>query len=203
MAKVIEVKFYAQQGAEELYISANGKTMYIRQPSQESDLVVWATASKWSGGYEADTPIKAGITMKIVSGSRRKDKVIHYEEIMVADESGAVFAEKKAFFVSEQLTNAAKGFVKQRSLRTYDSWKKWLLNDTSKYNYTGYTDNWLHFGTEMLDKQTVEALDIFGHPYSVEETTWRHQVCGKTWSVVEIKDAKGNVAELCGIAYTG
>lgn len=201
MAKVIEVKFYAQQGSEELYVSANGKTMYIRQPMQTNERVVWTTATKWSGGYEADTPIKAGITMKVISGNRRKDKVIHFEEVLEAGESGSTSAEKKEFFVHEQLANAAKGYVKEKALRPYDSWAKWLLNDTSKYNYTGYPDNWLHFGTDVLETQHIDTLNILGHTYSVVETAWKHQICGKTWNVVEIKDTKGSVVELCGIAF--
>lgn len=33
------------------------------------DLVRWCTATKWSGGYEADTPLKDGLMLILVDGS--------------------------------------------------------------------------------------------------------------------------------------
>lgn len=48
--------------AEELYRCRETKRVFIRQDLREG-LVRWTTASKWSGGYEADTPLKDGLTI--------------------------------------------------------------------------------------------------------------------------------------------
>ena len=69
------------------------------------------------------------------------------------------------------------------------------------YDYVGYADNWLHFGTNVLEQETIGHFEVFGCPFSVEKTKWQHMVCGKIWDVIEIKDALGNVVELCGIAF--
>lgn len=201
MSKVIQVAFHKQQGANELYITVGvPKRLYIRQMTPGENRVVWATATKWKEGYEADTPLKAGITVKVISGLK-KNRIEHFEESMEADETGLVSAEKKEFFMSEQLQNASKSYAKQLALKTYDSWAKWLLNETSRYGYDGYPENWLHFGTDELEKQTIADLNILGRPFYVEETKWKHAVCGKVWRVVEIKDSQNNTVELCGIAY--
>ena len=202
MGKVIEVKFYAQQNAEELYISTSGRKFYVRQPIQDTDRVLWTTASKWDGGYEADTPIKAGITIRVVSGAKRREKITHFEELMEANpETGTVSAEKKEFFLSEQLANGKKAIIKSHDLHTYDQWSRWLLNETTRYDYTGYPENWLHFGTDRLEQEQVDTLNIFGHNYPVIATNWKHSICDKTWTVYEIQDAKGNIVELCAYQY--
>lgn len=202
MGKVIQVQFHKQMGTEELYFRLGSKKKaYVRQPLQGSDRVVWASATKWREGFEADAPLKAGVTVKVVSGPR-KERVIHFEEVMEADESGAVSAAKQELFIREQLENASKGYIKQMGLKTYDSWAKWLLNEAPKHDYDGYPDNWLHYGTDELERQQIDTLNILGALYYVEESKWQHKVCGKTWTVIEIKDANDNVVELCGIAYS-
>lgn len=203
MGKVIQVQFHKQMGAEELYFRLGSKKKaYVRQPLQGSNRVVWASATKWREGFEADAPLKAGVTIKVVSGPR-KERVVHFEEVMETDENGVVSAAKREFFTREQLEHASKGYIKKMGLKDYDSWAKWLLNEATKHDYDGYSDNWLHYGTDELDRQEIETLNILGAIYHVEESKWQHKVCGKTWTVIEIKDAKGNVAELCGIAYNG
>lgn len=201
MPKVIEVKYKEQQGAEELYISTGvPKKVYIRQTCQDKERVVWTTATQHSGGYEASSPIKAGVIIRVVLGSK-KEKITLFEETMEADADGAVTAEKKERFACEQLKAAVEEFSQKLALHDYDSWAKWLLKDCAKHNYTGYQDNWLHFGTVPSDEVEVETLNIIGVPYKVVMTSWRHMVCEKTWKVVEIRDTKSNVLELCGYSY--
>lgn len=202
MGKVIQVQFHSQVGAEELYFRLGSKKKaFIRQPLQGSNRVVWASATKCPEGFEADAPLKAGVTIKAVSGPR-KERVVHFEEVMKADENGTVSAEKQSLFTREQLEDASKEFVKKMGLKTYESWSKWLLKEAPKHDYDGYPDNWLHYGTDELERQKIETLNILGALYHVEESKWRHKICGKTWTVIEIKDDKDNVVELCGYAYS-
>ena len=202
MPKVIEVRFKEHQGAEELYISSGiPKKVYIRQPRQDSKEVLWLTATKSGNGYEASSPVKVGIVMRVVVGVKKKKETL-FEETVVADGTGAPYSEKVEHFACDQLRTAAKNIVTQHSLHTFESWKKWLLDERSKYRYEGCDDNWLFFGTEPGRSEVVETLNIIGVPYTVTSTPWRHMACSKTWNVLEIKDAQGNVLELCGYSYT-
>lgn len=202
MPKVIEVRFKAQQGAEDLFIGTGfPKKVYIRQPAQDKTQVVWTTASKCGNGYKADTPLKADVSVRVISGTK-KDKKTLFEEVMRGtDAASPVFAEKKELFSCELLAQAAKDYVKQLSLQTYERWSQWLLRETRRHNYTGYQDNWLHFGTNCTHTEVFEKLDVMGVYYNVEESTWNHMVCSNTWKVVQIKDPNGNVVELCGYDF--
>lgn len=201
MSKVIEVKYSALQNADEIYIGTSiPKKLYIRQAGQNKEHAIWSLATKTADGYEAGTPIKAGVTIQVVMGNK-KEKLTLFEETVQEDVNGVLYAEKAEHFVSDQLKNAMKELNKKLSLHNYDSWAKWLLKDCSKYNYTGYQDNWLHFGTVLDDEANVETITIVGVPYTVIMASWRHMVTDKTWKVVEIRDAKSSVMELCGYSY--
>lgn len=202
MPKVIEVRFKTQQGAEDLFISTGfPKKAYIRQPAPNKTHIIWTTATKCDSGYEADTPLKAGVTVRVVSGTKKGKKTLFEEVMQNADVSNSLFAEKKELFSYEQVAQAAKNYVKQLSLQPYERWSQWLLQETHRHNYTGYQDNWLHFGTNCTHAEVIEKLDIMGAYYNAEESTWTHMVCSNTWKVVEIKDHNGNIVELCGYAF--
>lgn len=201
MSKVIEVKFLAQQGAEDLFVRASGpRKVYIRQPLPGVDRVVWLTATKCNAGYEADSPLKAGITVRVIKGKRNSKEVL-FEEKMEAESGCTPSASKEDFFSYEQLKNAAKEIAKRLGLHTYDSWAKWLLNERTRFNYDGYADNWLHFGTKPGSTTAEDPIEIVGVTHSVFVTEWKHLVCDKTWTVVEIRDNKGNTLELCGYGF--
>lgn len=202
MSKVIEVKFKGQQGAEELYIGTGlTKKVYVRQPLPGEERVVWLTATKTEAGYEASSPIKAGTVIRVVAGVK-KEKTVIYEEIMEADETGAdPSAERVEHFACDQLKATAKNLVKELGLHSYDSWAKWLLNERTRFGYTGYPDNWLHYGTTPVTTREHECVAIIGVPYKIVATEWRHMICGKNWVVYELKDTHGNVMELCGYQF--
>ena len=201
MPKIIEVKFMQHQDADELYISTGlFKKVYCRSASSDDSRVVWATTKKHESGYESNSPVKADITFRVVMG-KKENKVILFEETTEADASGAVTAGKQERFTSDQLKTAVAELRQKLSLHTYEDWAKWLLKDCAKHSYTGYQDNWLNFGTVPEETTQVETLEIIGQTYTVALTQWRHMVCDKIWKVVEIRDAKSNVMELCGYSY--
>ena len=202
MSKVIEVKYKQQQDDNELYVSTGFlERHYFRQPSSDKNRVIWSVAKETRDGCEVGAPVKAGTTIRVVIG-KKKEKVVLFEETVTADEvNGAVSAEKRENFVCDLLKEAVEGLSQKLSLHDYESWAKWLLKECAKHNYTGYQDNWLHFGTRPAEEVEVETLEILGHTFTVVMTDWSHMVCDKTWKVVEIRDANNNALELCGYSY--
>ena len=202
MSKVIKVRFKENQGAEDIFISTGiPKKVYIRQPAQNKKQVVWTTATKAGIGYEASSPLKAGVSVCVIKGGK-KEKTTVFTEVMEAQESSeATFAEKAEPFSYEHLAGNAKICAADLHLHPYEDWSRWLLSDCEQYHYTGYPDNWLHFGTSEVSKKTIETLDIMGAQYPVVETIWKHKINGRTWKVIEITDAQGNTVELCGYGF--
>lgn len=201
MPKVIEVKFNAQNGADDLFISTGfPKKFYVRQPLSDGKRVAWLTASK-QGDHEPDTPIKAGTTMRVVAGIK-KEKATLFEEVMEVDDANTTSsAQKNERFSGELIDATVQELIKGLGLHDYDGWSKWLLSERERFGYTGYPDNWLHFGTTPVVTREHECVNILGASYMIVATEWRHMICGKNWVVYELKDSAGNVIELCGYQF--
>lgn len=204
MSKTIEVQFLSQLPDEKGEVYSGTKLFtktYIRQPMPDGKRVTWLVATKWDGKIEAGTPLPAGTTIKVVVPAK-KETVTLFSETIEADGSGVLSANKEEFFSFEQIQNAVRHYCKDMSLHTQEQWTKWLQRDAPQFNYTGYPDNWLHFGTALTQAETIGSLDIIGIPYTVTSTVWKHMVSSKTWNVIEIKDANEATVALCGYEYT-
>lgn len=201
MPKVIDVNFRGLQGTQELYISTGvPKKIYIRQSMQDNNHSVWMTANKAGNSYEASTPVKAGIIIRIVKGAK-KEKNILFVETIEADAIDTTYSEKTMPMVCDYLKEEAKAFAAAMYLHDYGEWKEWLLNKRAQYRYCGNEENWLYFGSEITRVQQIDTIDVFGVSFPVIETEWKHMVYGESWKVVEIKDEYGAVVLLCGYKF--
>ena len=117
MGKEIKVRYYSEQGAEELYKNIENNRVYVRQPANVPEIVFWLTSNKWQGGYEADCPIKAGITMIVVD----KNENELYRETLVEDNwnSGSSASKKAPFLYEAEKEYAIEYAKEQRDERDY------------------------------------------------------------------------------------
>lgn len=81
MDNIREVCFLRRQSGEDLYFCKANNRVYSRQPSNgEGKIVFWYSTVKWDGGYEANCPIKEGMTFVISIGGKE------YRETLVRDD---------------------------------------------------------------------------------------------------------------------
>lgn len=194
--RVLQVHFKATQSAEDLYYCPETKKVYVRQPSNISDKVFWYTSRKWTGGYEADCPIKSGITMQVVD----KFFDVLFEEKLEPDEwNGGTSAVKVGEFKCEAVKRICNAYAQEHDLVSYEKWKAWLSEDLEKYQYKDYIENWLHWERFELGRIVVADVDVIGIPCVIIRFKCRHRISGKTWEETELYDAKQEICEgICG-----
>lgn len=176
--KVIEVRFKCQQGAEDLFYSPETKRVYARQRANVDDIVFWTTTSKWSQGYEADCPIREGITMRVIDYKGQAC----FEETLEKDTwNGGTSAEKKGPFYDEVLKAHARDAEDHYRLKTYEQWKEWLCSYQEQYGYKGYYDNWLYWEVQTVVEKEIERYELFDGPAYLYKQTMKHKICGKKW----------------------
>ena len=176
------VTFKGNQGAEDLYLCKETGKIYVRQPCDKEN-VRWCTTSKWSGGYEADCPLKEGLEMHIVD----QKGVLLYQETMVKDEFyGTAVAVKAAPFSYDATKELAKKVQQDLNLASYKDWTVWLMAEAEKANFHGERDNWLYAAAIYSEIQKVEKLSILGEELYLTTQRREHRVCGKVWTCYEI-----------------
>lgn len=176
----------AQRGlCEDLYHCNKTGRIFIRQECDDSH-VRWLTASKWTGGYEADCHLKDGLLLRVV----KEDGSLLFEERM-AQASGVTgtWAQKKGPFSWETIAALAGKYKKQLELRSYEDWKEWLMADAKTVGFTGYRENWLFAMSERAKPKKIAQLDYLGKTayFIVQEE--KHRICGKKWFSYEIQSA--------------
>ena len=138
MVRILTVRYKFTQNAEDLYWCPETKKMYIRQPANVDSIVFWLTSTKWTGGYEADCPIREGITMRVID----KEENILFEETLEKDDwNGGTSAKKVGDFADEAIKKIAAEL--NDGLTDYYEWKEWVLADKEKFGNKDYDDNWL------------------------------------------------------------
>ena len=91
--------FGSQTGvSEDLYRTKESRRVLIRQDIGQG-LVRWCTASKWTGGYEADCPVKEGLTIIAID---KKGNEIFREETFRTQWNGTGQADKAHPFSWEE-----------------------------------------------------------------------------------------------------
>ncbi len=206
MEKIIKVRFITTQGAEDLYKNIENGRVYARIPANVDSIVFWTTTSKWTGGYEADCPIRAGVKMQVVD----KDENILFEEELCEDTwNGRTSAEKKGLFYREAVKSVKENLIGDRNLRgfehrvrSYEEWKKWLVSVMDEYGYKGYRDNWVHYEVEEMNSAVIKTPVILGHKHKEFEITCRHRICGKEWTEIRMSDLDQlPCGEICGYVF--
>lgn len=192
------VHFMAAQGCEDLYRCRENGMVYIRQECGKEH-VRWLTACKWSGGYEADCPMKAGLDIRVVDGFGNE---LFVETIVRENSTGDTWAKKVGEFSSEAIRRVCKEVTEKLTLKSHEEWKAWLMEDMERSGYSGYTDNWLYVGVRYRNRKTLFTSSYLGKPVLVTATPCQHKICGKEWQCIEIlPESKLFILELCGYLF--
>lgn len=193
-----------QNGSEELYRGENGK-VYIRQPSninenwykgKKGGRTYWLTSSKWTGGYEADCPLKDGLVVNV------KDKygnIIFRETLRADDCCCRTSAEQNAPFAWEIKKHIASQFAEEYGLSDWNSWKALLCSEKARHDYKGYDDTWLYCEAKSLKKKTMKCVTEFGMTFRIIEEHRKHLISGTRWTEYYlIANTDEIVEEICG-----
>lgn len=198
--KVINVHYMSTQSAEDLFVSVdNPRRVYVRQPANVDNLVFWHTSSKWQGGYEADCPIRADITMRVVD---KVNKVLFEETLKPDDWNGGTSAEKKGPFSYEAIKALAAAFEKTHGLKPYEAWRDFVLQDKEVFNNTDYNDNWMYWHVEKLEQKILDKAEVLGQKCCFVAEKMRHKISGREWTSYELMDEKRECTlALCGYEF--
>lgn len=156
-----------------------------------NDIVFWFTTCEWTEGYEADCPIRAGITMRVVDNS---GEVLFEEKLKKDTRNGGTSAKKVGEFSRESINRICSTYAAEHALASYEEWKEWLSEDIEKYRYKGYVENWIFWGQIELERTTVANVCILGEPYKVVCFKYKHRISGKIWEKTELR---GNEERIC------
>jgi len=164
------------------------------------DIVFWYTTCKWSQGYEADCPIRAGITMRVLD---YKGKVRFRETLEPDTWNGGTSAKKKGRFYDETLKKLARSVERQNRLKSYEDWSKWLCSFQERFGNKDYRDNWLHWNVLTVSDEKIAEYELLDGPAYLYKQTRKHEICGKEWVEYEIRDKDDDVLAICGYKFRG
>lgn len=183
---------------EDLYHCKETECVYIRQDCDETH-VRWLTASKWTGGYEADCHMKEGLLLRAV----KKDGSILFEEYLTQDSEGTgTWAQKKGPFSWEAISALAGRYTRELNLRPYEDWKEWLMADARSSGFAGCWENWLYAMNEYAEPKKITQLDYLGKTAYAIIQEGKHKVCGKKWHCYEIMNADLDIClAICGYKF--
>lgn len=191
------VHFMHEQGAEDLFRCEDNGRVYVRQLC-DKDHVRWLTSVKWTGGYEADCPMKHGLTIKVVN---RRGEVLFEEKITKKDGYWETVAVKTGPFSGEAIRQEAKAVAERSSLKSHNDWKSMMMRAAKKYEFTGYFENWC-YDAEYGPAKPLFHFEYLGIPAYCTVQSATHRVSGQKWKCVEIRDkSKLTVLEICGYAF--
>ncbi|MBE6954493.1 MAG: hypothetical protein E7449_01100 [Ruminococcaceae bacterium] len=182
LGKERTLKFYANQDAEDLYRCIETGAVFVRQPC-DNEHVRWLTSSKWSGGYEADCPLREGLVLRAID---RIGQPLFQETIIKVDGYMDTVAEKIAPFSYEAIRNLAKDIADRYKLTHYYDWKAWLMKDADAAGYNGYYENWI-FDAEYEKPEKIEKLNFLGETVWAVKQRATHCKCGNVWYNYEIR----------------
>ena len=180
---------------EDLYYCKKTGQVYIRQVYSNSH-VSWLTASKWTGGYEADCHMKSGLIIQVAD---KAGNILFEEELSDAEDVTGTWAQKNGPFSWEAITGFAKEYKEKFGLSTYEEWKAWLMADAKPCGFEGYSDNWLFAMSTHGAYKKISQLHFLGITAYAMVQEEKHNVCGKSWLCYEIKDADlDSTLAICG-----
>lgn len=189
------VRFFANQGAEDLYKCDETESIYVRQPvDTQGKYVKWCATSKYSGGFEADCPLKEGLAMHIVDNT---GCLMFCEKMVPAEWDSGQISEKTAPFSYEALKVLGKSIANRYGLpMSYDQWAAWLIQKAPD-TFKGERDTWLYDATKE-DAEVLSKEFVLGQPVLVVRTEYQHNLCSARYAVYEVRNLVNTVLEICG-----
>lgn len=202
MNNVITVKYYYTQGAEDLFkrVDAPNKVYARQSTNTNGEIVFWLTTSKWQGGYEADCPLKEGLTVRVVD---EKGKIL-FEEILEKDDwNGGTSAKKNYPFVKEKIKEIEDDVAKRYKLQSYNEWSKWMIGLKEQHGYKGYDDNWRFCEDMLINKTTLSEgeYQYYGRKLILSRERYRHKIAGREYESYWLKEKTLENVALCGYAF--
>lgn len=188
-----------QRGSgEDLFRCKETGKVYIRQEC-DNEYVRWLTSSKWSGGYEADCPMKEGLEIRI---SDKAGNVLFVEKIVKEEGYDWTVAKKEAPFSWNAILQAATEIEKKFELKSHDEWKDWILADREAFGHSGYWENWAFGEVDYGPVEKIESLHLLGQKVLVTKQKAKHRISKKEWTDIEIRTVDlTTVLEICGYMF--
>lgn len=194
--RILTVTFKATQGAEDLFYCKETKRVYARQPANVDDIVFWLTTCKWTGGYEANCPIREGITMRVVD---KFGEVLFEEKLEKDTWNGGTSAIKTGEFMYEAIKRICNTYAQEHSLISHEQWASWLLENNEKYRPSWHRDNWLYCERQEIASIAVASVTAIGVPCKIFRSRRKHNISGKTWEETNLYDEKREIClGICG-----
>ena len=185
---------------KELYRCEENGKIYCRQKVPGNDKQVrWLSTNKWRSGYEPDSPLKPGITIKVVD---KRGQVVFEEVTKKTDDEEVSYAVKKHQFFSEEVKSIARREQKIRVLTEHNVFCKMICDKMQDYDYKGDRDTWFYGScVEELSEAVVATYETLRGPVSVYAIKNRHKVTGQMFMEYILKDKKDEtVFDICGYA---
>lgn len=200
MDNVRTVTFMASQRGvcEDLYRCEETGKVYIRQTCDE-DYVRWLTSSKWTGGYEADCPMREGLMIHIVD---KAGNLLFQEHISKVDGYSWTVAEKVGPFSWEAISSISDGIAKKYRLRSYEEWEAWLIANKKNDGFIGERDTWLYANVEYGKTKKIAQFNVLGKTVYATVESAVHGICGKRWTQYELRSKDMlDTLDLCGFQF--
>lgn len=183
---------------EDLYRCKETGRVYIRQACSDSH-VRWFTASKWTGGYEADCHMRSGLALRVVDEA---GNALFEESLFEQESDTGTWAQKNGPFSWEAIAAFAEEYKEKFGLAAYEEWKAWLMADAKPCGFESCSDNWLFAMSEHGIHKKLSQLTFLGVTAYATVRDEKHKVCGKSWLCYEIKDASlDSTLAICGYKF--
>lgn len=189
--------------SEDIYRCNETGQVYIRKVCDDSH-VHWFTASKWTGGYEADCHMKSGLVIRVCdkAGNVLFEESLFKEGLFEQKGITGTWAHKNGPFSWEAITTLAEEYEKKFGLSIYEEWKAWLMADAKLCGFEGYSDNWFFAMAERGAYKKISKVGFLGVTAYATVQEEKHKTCGKSWLCYEIKDASLDSAlAICGYKF--
>lgn len=199
MSEIRKVQYMHSDNSVDLYRRVDGtrrgvvyaRMPLIRLPAQgnatECKVAQWLTTSRWSGGYEASGPVKAGLTFEIVDENQTLYTEEVSEELCQQGLPGAAYA--VAPFYDDACKAEAAAVEQTFNLQPHKKWREWLLTDMPEGEEP---DNWLYCSSSTICVHMLHQVFVLGKRYVAQATRYRHNASGKEWWAYTIDETKGN-----------
>lgn len=198
--QVRTVTFMGDQSGlcEDLYLCNETGRVYIRKACDDGH-VHWFTASKWTGGYEADCHMRSGLAIRVAD---KAGNVLFEESLFEQEGDIGTWTQKNGPFSWEAIAALADEYKKKFGLSTYEEWKAWLMADAKLCGFEGYSDNWLFAMAERGARKKISKVSFLGVTAYITVQEEKHKACGKSWLCYEVKDASlDSTLAICGYKF--